>query len=238
MALVLTRPTTVETTKGITFALAELNTQTIGAETITIRSVPTYTVTLSGNLTLAAETISVNATTVDLDAGTKLTFGSTTVQVAVYTPSGSTSISILPSPGTAASSTVATTKAWRFVNGCFNATVQPQIKNVETTNYLSGIGMEQVTTGNSKTMQLEFNLVYGDKGGYVLRKIAYDKTYVGREFYFRLEFPSGEAHEGSALLTSASPTQAVQDKRSFQCEAQIQGDSYIYFPATELTITA
>lgn len=238
MALVLTRPNVVETTANITFAIAELNTTTVGAVQVTNRAVPTYNITLSANVALNAETISVNATTVDLDAGTKLTFGSTTVTVAVWTPSGSTTITTLPSPGTASSGAVATTKAWRFVNGCFNATVTPEIKNVETTNYLSGIGMEQVTTGNSKKMSLEFNLVYGDKGGYVLRRIAYDKTYVGREFYFRLEFPSGEGHEGAALLLSASPTQAVQDKRSFNCEAQIQGDSYIYFPATELTITS
>jgi hypothetical protein len=114
------------------------------------------------------------------------------------------------------------------VTGCFNATVKPEIKNIETTNYLSGIGKEQVTTGNAKMMSLEFNLIYGDKGGTVLRKICYDPLYIGREFWFNLTFPSGENHQGSALITTATPTQAVQDKRSFNCEAQIQGASYLY----------
>lgn len=234
MALTVTRGSVVEKTAGITFAIAELPTVTVGAETVTSRAVPTYTVTLGANITLNAESITVSALPIALDAGTKLTFGSTTVQLADYYAAGSTTLEILPAPGTASSGATATTKAWRFVSGCYNATIQPQIKNVDTTNYLSGIGMEQVTTGNSKTMQLEFNLVYGDQGGYILRKIAYDKSFVGREFYFRVDFPSGEAHEGAALMTSASPTQAVQDKRSFSCEAQVQGDSYIYFAPTEI----
>lgn len=238
MSTTLTRASVVETTLGIEFAIAELSTQTVGAVTVTNRTVPTYTITTSASASSGAGTIAVNATTVDLDAGTKLTFtGGTVAQVSVFTPSGATSIPVINLTGAIGSGATATTKALRYVTGCYNATVKPDIKNVDTTNYLSGVGKEMLTTGNAKTMSLEFNLVYGDKGGEILRKIAYDKDYIGREFYFVLTFPSGESHEGVALLTSATPTQAVQDKRSFQCEAQIQGDSYDYNAATAYTAT-
>lgn len=234
MAQTITRASVVETTLGITFAIAELSTTQVGAVQVTNRTVPTYTITTSASHAVDDELLAVTALPVDLDAGTKLTFGSTVATVADYTATGATSIPILPLEGPIASGATATTVAVRYVAGCYNATVAPEIKNVDVTNYLSGVGMEMVTTGNSKKMSLEFNLVYGDQGGYYLRDIAYNKDLVGREFYFILEFPSGEKHEGVALLTSATPTQAVQDKRSFQCEAQIQGDSYIYTAPTEI----
>lgn len=236
MASTLTRAFTVETTLGIEFAIAELSTSLVGTTLVTNRTVPTYTITTTNSASAGAGTIEVSALTVDLDAGTKLTFtGGTVAQVADYTVAGATSIPVIDLTGSIGSGATAVTKALRYVTGCYNATVTPEIKNVDVTNYLSGIGIEQVTTGNSKKMSLEFNLIYGDKGGDILRRIAYDKTYIGREFYFVLTFPSGEQHEGAALLTSASPTQGVQDKRSFQCEAQIQGDSYIYTPPAAYT---
>ncbi len=239
MAQTISRASTHENTLGIEFAIAELSTSTVGAVTVTNRTVPTYTITSAASHSIGAETLTVTATTVDLDAGTPLAFsGGTTAILAVYTASGATSLSVLPLEGTIGNAETATTQALRYVVGCYNATVTPEIKNVDITNYLSGVGMEQFTTGNSKKMSLEFNLVYGDKGGYILRRIAYDEDYIGREFYFKLTFPSGEKHEGVALLLSASPTQGVQDKRSFQCEAQIQGSSYIYTAPNEITVTA
>jgi hypothetical protein len=108
--------------------------------------------------------------------------------------------------------------------------VSPQIKNSDITTYVSGLGMEKTTVGNAKTMNLDFNLMYGDRGGAILRKFAFDKAFAGREFYFHLLYPSGEAHEGIALLESASPSNPVQEKRTFSCSAQIQGDTYIYTP--------
>lgn len=235
MAQTITRATVVETTLGITFAIAELSTISVGAVQVTNRTVPTYTITSGAAHSALDETLTVTALPIDLDAGTELLFsGGTTVVVADYVASGATSIPVLPLTGPVGNTETATTVALRFVAGCYNATVTPNIKNVETTNYLSGVGMEQSTTGNSKTMSLEFNLLYADQGGYYLRKIAYDKALVGREFYFELKFPSGEKHSGVALLNSASPTQGVQDKRSFQCEAQIQGDSYVYTAPTEI----
>ncbi|MBN3993830.1 MAG: hypothetical protein HWQ36_25950 [Nostoc sp. NMS2] len=230
------RASVVETTLGITFQIGELPTQQVGAVIVTNRNVPIYTITTSAAASVDAESISVTATPVLLDAGVKLNFAGTIVTLSNAAPAGSTTLQTLPLLSSVGNAVSATTKALVFVAGCTDATVSPEIKNIDTTNYLSGVGMEKVTTGNSKKMQLNFNLIYGDRGGNILRRIAYDKVYVGREFYFSLLFPSGEAHEGIALLESASPTQQVQDKRSFSCNAQVQGDTYIYTAPASVNI--
>lgn len=226
----------VETTLGITFQIGELPTQQVGAVIVTNRNVPSYTITTSAAASANTESLSVQATPVLLDAGERLNFGGVIATLSNAAAAGSTTLQLLPLPGSIGNGATATTKALVFVAGCTDATVSPEIKNIETTNYLSGLGMEKVTTGNSKKMQLNFNLIYGDRGGNILRRIAYDKVYAGREFYFYLLFPSGEGHEGIALLESASPTQQVQDKRSFSCNAQVQGDTYIYTPPAVVSI--
>jgi len=236
MPLVIARPSVVETTLGITFQIGELPTQTVGGVVISSRTPTSYTITTSATASSGAESINVTALPVALDAGTILTFGSTTVTVSNRAAVAATSIQTLPLSASVAGAATATTKALVFVAGCTNATVTPQIKNSDTTNYLSGLGMEKVTVGNAKTMALDFDLVYGDLGGGILRKIAYQNAFAGREFYFRLAFPSGEAHEGVALLESVSPQNPVQEKRSFSCSAQIQGDNYFYTPPTIVTI--
>jgi hypothetical protein len=237
MPLVIARPSVVETTLGITFQIGELPTQTVGDVVISSRTPTSYTITTSTTASSGAESIAVAALPVALDAGTILTFGSTTVTVSNRAAAAATSIQTLPLSASVASAATATTKALVFVAGCTEATVSPQIKNSDTTNYLSGLGMEKVTVGNAKTMNLNFNLVYGDLGGGILRKIAYDNAFAGREFYFRLAFPSGEVYEGVALLESASPQNPVQEKRAFSCTAQIQGENYFYTAPTVVTIS-
>jgi hypothetical protein len=236
MPQTINRPSIVETTIGITFQIGELPTQTVGNVIVSNRTPTTYTITCGANASQNAESLTVSATPVLLDAGTLLTFGNVTATLSNAAAAGATTLQTLPLPGAIANGATATTKALVFVVGCSNAVINPQIKNSDTTTYLSGLGMEKVTVGNAKTMNLDFNLVYGDRGGAILRRIAYDKTYVGREFYFYLLYPSGEAHEGVALLESATPTNPVQEKRSFSCAAQIQGDTYIYTPSTTVNI--
>lgn len=71
-----------------------------------------------------------------------------------------------------------------------------------------------------------------DRGMDLLRKFAYDDSYVGREFYFEVLYPSGEAHKGIALVTSATPENTAQELRKLSLESQVQGLSYSYTPAT------
>lgn len=236
MPSIITRASVVETTLGITFQIGELATTTVGGVIITNRTPPVYTITTSAAALINAESLAVNATTVLLDAGTLLKFGSITAILSNAADVGATTLQTLPLSGGIASAATATTKALVFVVGCTEANVSPQIKNSDNTTYLSGLGMEKVTVGNAKTMALNFNLIYGDRGGLLLRKIAYNEAYAGREFYFNLLFPSGEAHAGVALLESASPQNPVQEKRSFACTAQVQGTSYVHTSAPAVDI--
>ncbi|MHC5610559.1 MAG: phage tail tube protein [Nostoc sp.] len=236
MPQTINRASVVETTLGITFQIGELPTQTVGNVIISNRTIPTYTITTSASASALSESLTVQATPVLLDAGTLLNFGGVIATLSNAAAAGATMLQTLPLPGDIGNAATAVTKALVFVAGCTEAQVSPQIKNSDTTNYLSGLGMEKVTVGNAKTMTLNFNLIYGDRGGAILRKIAYDKAYAGREFYFYLLFPSGEAHEGVALLETASPTNPVQEKRSFSCTAQVQGNTYIYTPHVALNI--
>lgn len=169
-----------------------------------------------------------------LDAGTVLTFGSTKVTIAKGVQLATTpqTVETLPIVGTIASAATAKTSGALYVVGSSKADVAPEIKTSDATNYLSGIGMEMVVTGNSKKLSIESQMIYGDKGMDLLRKFAYDDTYVGREFYFEVLYPSGEAHRGIALVTSATPENTAQELRKMTMEAQVQGSSYAYTAAT------
>jgi len=237
MALTINRASAVETTLGITFAIGQLPTVNVGNDIIVSTRTPnSYTITTSASAIAGAQSISVSATPVLLDSGTLLNFGGITATLSNAAPAGSTTLQTLPLPGGIGSGATATTNALLFVAGCTEAVVSPQIKNSDTTNYLSGLGMEKRTVGNAKTMTLNFNLVFGDRGGNLLRSIAYDPNYAGLEFWFNLLFPSGESHQGAALLETANPTNPVQEKRTFSCTAQVQGASYIYTPPTPYNI--
>ncbi len=165
-----------------------------------------------------------------LDAGTVLTFGATKVTVAkgIQITTTPQSVETLPITGTIASAATAKTSGALFCIGASKADVAPEIKTSDATNYLSGIGAEMVVTGNSKKLSIELQLIYSDRGGELLRKMAYDDTYVGREFYFEVLYPSGESHRGIALVTSASPENTAQELRKFTMEATVQGTSYFY----------
>ena len=232
MPLTINRPSVVETTLGITFQIGELAApQVVGNVLVPNRTVQTYTITNGPNVApQGAESLTVSSTFVLLDAGTLLNFNGVTATLSNVAPANSTTLQTLPLPGIIQANAEARTKALVFVAGCSNAVVSPQIKNSDITTYVSGLGMEKTTVGNAKTMNLDFNLMYGDRGGAILRKFAFDKAFAGREFYFHLLYPSGEAHEGIALLESASPSNPVQEKRTFSCSAQIQGDTYNYTP--------
>lgn len=237
MPLTINRPSVIETTLGITFQIGELiPPQVVGNVLVPSRTLPTYTITTGSTASAGAESLTVSSTLVLLDAGTLLTFNGVTATLSNAAPAGSTTLQTLPLPGIIANGAQASTKALVFVAGCSNAVVSPQIKNSDTTTYLSGLGMEKSTVGNAKTISLDYNFVYGDRGGAILRKFAYDETFAGREFYFYLLHPSGEAHEGIALLESASPSSPVQEKRSFSCTAQVQGRTYIYTSPTVFNI--
>lgn len=176
MVKIVTRPSIRETTLGVTFAIAELKTVSVGTSIATIREFPEYTVTTGAAVAVNAETVQLAftptaaqtaatppITSFYLDAGTILKFGATTIQVGkgITLTTTQQTVDILPAPAIIASAATALTSGAVFVVGASKADVAPEIKTSDATNYLSGIGAEMVVTGNSKKMSIETQLIYG-----------------------------------------------------------------------------
>lgn len=249
MSSVIVAPSTRKTTLGKKFAIGKLPYVMYGQQRSTIRKPYVYTLTvgaaftsstsdqLSLTLTLVNGAAPVTGATVFLDAGLILNFGTNkVVQTAEAKSIGTTATPITivdpASPVTLATTDTATTKALLFVHGCSNATVSPQIQNEDGTTYTSGTGKEMVTVSNAKQLAFDFNEIYGDQGGELLKGIMFDDTDIGREFYFQVLESDGETHEGVAILNSGSPQGAVHQLKKINGQAQVQGDSYVHTKAT------
>jgi hypothetical protein len=97
----------------------------------------------------------------------------------------------------------ATTKGLFTVYGCTSSPVpSPEPKVVDTTNLLSGIGMESKITAVKQTMTVNFNVVAGDLGGGLLVDILRNKQKYNREFYFEVSLDYNELHTGAAIVTA------------------------------------
>ena len=153
MALIVTRPSVRETTLGVTFAVAELRSVTVGTSIATIREFPEYTVSTGASVVINAETIQLVFTPTAaqtaatppitgffLDAGTVLTFGTTKVTIAkgIQLTTSAQAVETLPISGAIASAATAKTSGSLFVVSASKADVSPEIKTSDATNYLSG----------------------------------------------------------------------------------------------------
>ena len=241
-------PSTVETTLGLTFAIVPLPFVLRGEQREYIRKPPVYTLTAGAFDSASTDTLSLTLTEVDgvapetgttvyVDARTVLNFGTGKVlEIAAGTDIGTTATDItVITPETAVTLTgteTAETEAFIYVIGCNNASISPQIQNEDVTTYLSGAGKEMQTVSRAGQLQIEFRMVIGDRGGTVFRNMMFDPADRGREFAFKLSFPSGEKHEGIAILNDASPQGGVQQIRSVSGSAQIQGEHWIYTKPT------
>lgn len=242
-----------QTTIGIDVFIQKAPVRQVGGINISQHTLPNYSVTLGSAVVAGDESISVTLTTppagitnVYLDAGTLLEYpgsvAGTTVRVktaeARIISSTAVSVPTLPIASPIAANAVALTKALLFVPGCRSAIPTPTIKTEDTTNYGSGMGMEAVVTGNSKKISMELDLIYDNLAHDIILDMLYEKNSVGREAYLDIILPSGERHEGYALLTTGTPTAAVQAKRSVTLEWQIQGECYTYTKAKVTPIVA
>lgn len=242
-----------QTTIGIDVFIQKAPVRQVGGIQISSHTLPDYTVTLGGAVVAGDEEISVTLTTppagittVYLDAGTLLEFpGATAGSVvrvktaeAKIISSTATTIATLPIASPIASAVIAKTKALLFLPGCRSAIPTPTIKTEDVTNYGSGIGMEMVTVGNSKKISMELDLIYDNLAHNMILDMLYEKESVGREAYLDVIMPSGERHQGYCLLTTGTPTAAVQAKRSVTLEWQVQGECYNYTKAKVTPIVA
>lgn len=240
MATTFVTPSTVETTLGVTFAIVPLPFKLHGEQKEYIRKLPMYTLTAGAFNSASTDTLSLTLSAVDgvtatagatvyIDARTILDFGvGKVLEVAVGADVGTTATNVTvitpTTPVTLAGTETAKTEAFIYVIGCNNASISPQIQNEDKTSYLSGAGKEMQTVSRAGQLQIEFRMVIGDRGGTVFRNMMFEKSDIGREFAFKLLFPSGEKHEGFAILNDASPQGGVQQIRSVSGSAQVQGE--------------
>lgn len=185
-----------------------------------------------GSLAIGSTMLPVTALPALIDVGTTLTFGGQTLTVTGRSPAGATQLRVSPLVSAVTSGATATTRALWAVVGCTSSPVpSPEPKVVDTTNLLSGIGMEKVITAINQTMTVNFNVINGDLGGGLIVQILRDKNKYNREMYFEVLMPDGELHSGVAIVTAGPESGEVQDLRKIQCTLQVQGATYTYTPS-------
>jgi hypothetical protein len=246
-------PTTVcrsvpyQTTLGIEVFIQKAPTIPVGGIQISQHTLPDYQITLAAAIVAGIDVASLQltnppagVTAVYLDAGVTLQFPPATaggptrnITIAEGTIVTATAVNVPIIDATVAIPTalVAPNKALLSLPGCRSAIVTPTIKSEDVTNYLSGIGMEMLVTGNSKKVSMELDLVYNSIAHDIILDMSYDYDNVGREGYLDILFPSGERHRGYALMTTSTPAGQVQAKRSMTLEWQFQGSCYEYISA-------
>jgi len=185
----------------------------------------------AGSLTAGTEYLSVTPTTVALWAGEKLTFtGGIQVVVTKDAPQGVVTLDVAPTPSLLTSGNIAVTMATYYIAGATDASPNSSPKAVETTNFNSGAGTEQVITGISRTMSFTFQNIQGDPGAEVIKQILYNDDYYNREIYAILKRADGETYEGAAIPTTGSQQSPVQELITIQADLQFQGATFSYTP--------
>jgi hypothetical protein len=238
-----------QTTLGVTARIKAAPSQILGGITYSRHTLPDYEFELDAAVAAGDESITialinppVGVTSVSLDVGTVLRFPGATplLPPIVVTLAESAAINVtaiaapfdtLPIATAIAANAVAKDKALLFLPGVKNGTVAPTIKAEDATNYGSGTGTEMVVTGNSKKNSMELTLVYNNPAHQLILDYCYDDAFTGLEAYLEIAFPHGEIHEGYALLTTATPQNAVQALRAMTLEWNFQGGCYNYTKA-------
>ena len=187
----------------------------------------------AGTLAAATQNLSVTATPVELDAGERLTFGSTVVTVSDYTPAGATTIEVLPTTAVLASGTTATTNSLYSVSSVVSCSPNPERKIVETTSYNSGPGMEKLATATGQSLNMTYQIVtrgsigneLQDRGGNILTNIIYDPTLFNREIFVRI-IRSDATYSGVAMVTDGGQQSDLQDRVIQTANLQFQGTNF------------
>jgi hypothetical protein len=187
-----------------------------------------------GALTLGTTLLPVNALPCLIDVGEILTFtGGMQVYVTGRAPLGAQQIQVAPTSALLTTGNTATTNGLLAVVGCTSSPVpSAEPKAVETTNLLSGTGVEKKLTAVGYKMKVEFNQVTGDLGGGVLLGILRNPNKLAKEVYFQVITSEGETHTGAAIVTAGPEAGNIQDIRKISCELQVQGLSYAFTAAT------
>lgn len=240
-----------QTTRDTSFqiAFAEVS-RSVGGALLNSHVLPDYQITSTTAITVGDEVADLQltsppagTTSVTLYAGEQLRYpGATvaappvllTVLVDTVVTATATPVPIAPARTALPAAAVAKTKALRFLVGCYNATVTPQYKAEDTTDYTSGMGTTQIITSAAMQVNCELNLVYDDPIHDRILAVIYDLDQIGTHVFVQISMNSGERIEGWALVNSATPQAGVQAKRTIQIQLNIQGECYDYKPANKV----
>lgn len=201
-----------------------------------IRSIPASTAgtVAASTLAVGSEYLPVTPLLTNIYPGEKLSFnnGAYTVVVSDFAPAGAIQLQVQPTTVLAVENHTATTLATMYIAGATDASPSSQPKTVDAANFLSGAGMEMITTGTNRTVSFTFQRIIGDPGADLLMRVLYDDSLFDREVYAILKRPFGEEYAGAAIMTSGNQSSPVQDLITVQADLQFQGSSFVYTPPT------
>lgn len=230
-------PTQVVVTEGVKLDIGWLS--------LNSRTPQSYILTADAAAAINDEEIAVTSSIDNLliQAGTKLTFGSQTVQVAIdaVVDSATATTLVLANPLTAAIAAAdeAETKALLTVLGLTEGSPNAESQTVDKTNFLSGFGQEMVVTGLNRTVQCSGNTVIGCRAtDRILKQVSMNDEKARREIYAELNMPSGERFEGAAIVQSYNTTVGLRDIQKYSFQLVFQGLSFKHTPATVYTAVA
>ncbi len=201
-----------------------------------IRAIPASTAgtVAASTLAVGSEYLPVTPLPTNIYPGEKLSFnnGAYTVVVSDFAPAGAIQLEVQPTTVLAVENHTASTLATLYIAGATDASPSSQPKTVDAANFLSGAGMEMITTGTNRTVSFTFQRIIGDPGADLLMRVLYDDTLFDREVYATLKRPFGEEYAGAAIMTSGNQNSPVQDLITVQADLQFQGSSFVYTPPT------
>jgi hypothetical protein len=190
------------------------------------RKPPLFNVTMAAQGTIGAETITVASLPIKLWPGDILTFTSgakaTVADIALV---AATTVKVVPLSAVIASGEIARTNGSCYVAVTeASPTATPKVE--DATNTLSGTASESVTTASNYQLNCTVNLTAGSPGDKLLLDILYDEKYLRREIYATLTTPEGQVYEGACIPTTGTQSGQVQMKRTLQVTLQWQGCSF------------
>lgn len=239
-------PITVLTGTVLTFGATAVTVtadalQTASAGNLTVAPVSAAIASAAtANYTPAANAISntqvfVSPIAIGLDAGEVLNFGGTSVVLTRSAPVNSRALFCRPLTAAVANAATASTIALVTIVGATDATPVSSPKTTDTTNYVSGSGVEMAVIGTNRTLNVSYNQIEEDPGGLILNQILFNNAYFDREIYAQITRSTGERFEGAAIATTGDGQGPVQEKVTRTVQMQFQGDSFIYTPSTKDT---
>lgn len=232
------------TFSSVTVTVVAYAPQTANAASLTVAPVSgTIASAATASYTPAANAIGntmvfVSPTPTFLDAGEVLSIGGTSVTLTDQAPIGSRILFCRALTAAVTANATATTLGLVNLVGCTDASPSSAPKTIDTTNYLSGVGVEMATIGTNRTLNVTFNEIQGDLGGIIIKNILFNNAYYNSEIYAVVQRPNGEKYEGAAIVTSGDGQAPVQEKVTRSAAMQFQGSSFTYTPPTSDATTA